>query len=208
MPILNTKPAPGYSHGTMWTTELVTSEIKSVMNAIGIDRMPTNSECQRITGSAGLSCKISKTGGFAKWAKRLDLKSYGCETMMGKAWEDVAEETISAMGYGVSRMPVRHPFDLLVGSFVRIDVKVSKLYRGPSGDFWTFNLEKNPGTCDIYVCYCINDDETVNKILIVPAAKAKVTQLSVGHNSRYETYKNRWDYIDTFNEFHAKLMSN
>ncbi len=204
---MKNKTPRGYSHGRMWTSELIAVEIKAVIRALGIDRMPTNSECERVTGSSGLSNKISKSGGFVKWAKRMDLRTLNSETKMGRAWEEVAEEAIKSMGYGVSKMTVKHPFDLLVGSFVRVDVKASKLYKGPNGSFWTFNLEKNPGTCDVYVCYCLNDDESVNKALIIPAAKAKLTQLSVGFESKYDIYRDRWDYIDKFNMFHAGLMN-
>lgn len=57
--------------------------------------------------------------------------------------------------FSVRRMAQNFPYDLLVDDCVKIDVKASNLYRGPNGDFYTFNLEKPYATCGIYILFAL-----------------------------------------------------
>ena len=189
---------------TKWTNELVEKEIKGVMKALNIERMPSNSEVKSVVGN-GLACKISKSGGYKYWANKLNLRMKKSETNLGKEYETKVAEMLKSKGYEVERMSMKHPYDLLVNQNIKIDVKVSNLYKGEKGEFHTFNLEKYNHNCDLFVCICVTDGEVV-KILVIPSKfLMKVSQLSLGMNSIYDVFKDRFDYIEKYDVFYNKL---
>lgn len=87
--------------------------------------------------------------GWYDLADQLGLPIKESETYFGKRQETVAQEQLITMGYEVRRMPQNFPYDLLVNDCLKVDVKASQLYRGPHGNFYTFNTEKPFCTCDI-----------------------------------------------------------
>jgi hypothetical protein len=195
----------GYNiYKTKWTDELVEKEIKGVMKALNLNRMPSNSEVKSVVGN-GLACKISKSGGYRYWANKLNLKTKNSETKLGQDYEDKVFKLLQSKGYEVEQMTTRHPYDLLVNLNIKIDVKVSNLYRGEKGEFHTFNLEKHNHNCDLFICVCVTDDEIV-KILVIPSKfLMKVSQLSVGAISVYDVFKDRFDYVEKYDVFYNKL---
>lgn len=196
----------GYVHGIRWTDEKVREEIFKVKNALGINRMPSRSEIEMVTGSSRLTNKISRTGGFYKWAIKLNLAIKSSETYLGKRYEGIASGLLAKRGYKVEQMTVRHPYDLLVDDCIKIDIKVGKPYKNQDISIYhTFNLEKKNATCDIYMIFALNEDETLDRLLIIPSKNLKVRQLSIGKKSGYNIYENRWDYISKFKKFYSTL---
>lgn len=63
-----------HSHGFKWNDEAAIREIKSVMSALYINRMPSNSEIKMVAGS-GLGNYISRTGGFVLGRNRISNRS-------------------------------------------------------------------------------------------------------------------------------------
>lgn len=196
----------GHTHGTKWTSELIESEIKNVMKSLNINRMPSSHEIKIVTHNQGLINKISKTGGFYKWAQDLHLQIKGSETFTGKKYEKALMKNLEIQGWKVERMAVRYPYDLLVNENIKIDVKASKRYYYDGKNyFYTFNLEKRNPTCDIYICYCINDEDLTEKILIIPSLFIHFTQLSIGRKSKYDKYIDRWDFLKQYDYFYKNL---
>lgn len=196
----------GYTHGTRWNDELMKEEIRKVMKSLCIDRMPSRNEVELVMGNSKLSNRISKTGGFYKWAKRLGLKIKDSETKRGKKYEGYAEGLIHQKGYKTEKMSVKHSYDLLVEDNIKIDVKVAKPYNDEKvGTFHTFNLEKKNPTCDIYICFLLNEDESLDRLIIIPSKYIKKTQLSMGKESMYNIYCDRWDYIEKYKMFYENL---
>lgn len=70
----------GYVKGIKWDDDLIESKIHEVMRVLSISRMPSASETELILRNSSLSNKISKTGGFSKWAKKLGLEIKESET--------------------------------------------------------------------------------------------------------------------------------
>ncbi|WP_252233748.1 hypothetical protein [Clostridium sp. ZS1] len=101
-------------------------------------------------------------------------------------------------------MTTKHPYDLLVNDNVKIDVKSSNKYLSSAGwNSYSFNLEKFNPTCDIYIIYCIQDE----KLLIIPSKFLKQTQLCItDKTSKYDIYKDRWDYIEQYNSFYKTVI--
>lgn len=119
-----------------------------------------------------------------------------------KAISDIYEN----IGLNSVQTSSRHPYDLLTDSSVKIDVKASKEFTNNcNSKAFTFNLEKKNPTCDIFLLYCLNDDETYRKVLIIPSCSIiGKTQIGVGENSKWNRYENRWEIIKQYSEFFRK----
>lgn len=199
----------GYAHGTQWTDELVKSEIEKVMNALGIKRMPSQSEIESVTGNSGLSNRISKTGGFYKWAEKLKLDIKESESEFSIKYESICKEYIeSKLGLKAELTSVKFPYDVFVGTGVKIDVKVSRLYEGHNGSFYTANLAYKLPKCDFIVMYCI--DGSIQKVYVIPSIElVGINQLSIGEvTSKYDKFLGRWDLIKRFDELIDAFKTN
>ena len=188
-----------------WSSERVKCEIANVMKMLDIDRMPSFEEIKHATNSCALTNAISKRGGIYHFSEEMGVLAGKSETGLGRKYELYAKDIIESMGHSVIKMTTRFPYDLLVENGVKVDVKVSHLYKGKQGDFYTFNLEKPFATCDIYVLFCVG---TTEQIYVVPSAKVIAnTQISIGqYKSKYDIYKDRWDLLDDYVGFFRKVQ--
>lgn len=195
----------GYTHGKEWSDDLVKIEIFKVMKALNIERMPTRTEIELVTQNYSLTNRISRTKGYYGWAKELGLSLKPSDTNLGKEYEYLIKELLEQKGYKVLKMAQNYPFDLMINDYIKVDVKASRLYKGTKGEYYTFNLEKKYATCDIYIAVCINDENEIEKLLIIPSSKLKLKQLSIGKNSIYDVYKNAFEWIEKYNLFYSKI---
>jgi hypothetical protein len=196
----------GYTHGQKWDDAMTEAEIRNVMSALCIDRMPSNNEIKIVAG-CGLGCHIGKHGGFRYWANKLNLPTKESATKTGNGFEVVAKELLTSKGYSVIHMSTKHPYDLLVNDGIKIDVKVAKPYSyAGNSTFHTFNLEKKNSTCDIYMMFILDFEENIKKLLIIPGFALKITQLSVGKQSIYDKYLNRWDIVESYAMFYRNMQ--
>ena len=181
--------------------EQVIEELFEVINSLELKRMPTRSEVRDYYGNDSLTNIISKRYTWSGMANELGLESKESETNFGKKHETKAKEHLIGIGYTVDSMPQNFPYDLLVNDCLKIDVKVSKLYKGEKGNFYSCNLEKQFTTCDIYIVYLISEEQ--ENILIIPSKfVSKNTQISIGENkSKYDVFLNRWDFIEKYIDF-------
>ena len=193
----------GHSHGREWTDEQIISEIKKVMESLDIDRMPSRNEMDLVTRSSGLSNKIAKTGGMYAWAERIGLDVKDSETKVATKYEVSARDQIeSILNYTAELTPVIFPYDILVEGLTKIDVKASRGIDSGKAFYFTFNLEYKFPKCDFYILYCVN--ERCTKTLVIPAHIMNgKNQISIGINSIYDKYIDRWDLI----EAHLKAMN-
>lgn len=196
----------GYTHGTRWSEEKIKQGIYEVMNVLGIDRMPSNKEVESVTGNSALSNKISKTGGFYKWAGKLKLDIKNTETSFGYEYEKKVKSKLEKLGFKVEKMTVKHPYDLLVNDYIKIDVKVAKPYNNGRDTFHTFNLEKRNPTCDLYVAITLTENNHIERVFVIPSKYLKITQLSVGKVSVYDKFVDRWDYINKYDKFYKTVI--
>ena len=191
---------------TKWTEEAIEKGIFEVMEKAEIKTMPTSSLITQITGRYSLSVAIQKHGGFAFWASKLGLEMSNCETRVGQSFENICINDLIKFGYDCESTNARYPYDILA-DFVKIDVKVSNLYNGKTGDFYTFNLEKSKPTCDIFVAYCIDERKDIKKVYVIPAVVLQgKTQLSIGKtSSKYDKYLTAWDIVKKYNDFYRSI---
>lgn len=193
----------GYAHGKRWTDEMVENEILNCVNILGLDRMPTKSEIESFYGNHKLTNRISRTQGYYWWAKRLNLKIKKSETTTGKRYEKYVMDVLQEKGYKVEKMTQNAHFDLLLNDCIKVDVKVGKRWYKEACQVNTFGINKKYATCDIYIILVLDDKENVEKTLIVPAYKIRCkTSMSIGKNSKYNAWIDRYDVIDKY----LKLM--
>lgn len=197
----------GYTHGTKWNNELIEQEIRKVMEALMINRMPSSNEMRKVVGN-GLPMKVSRTGGFVHWATKLNLPIKNSETEMGRRFQLVARQLLINKGYDVALMSTKHPYDLLVNQSIKIDVKSAKPYHCRDNSFHTFNLEKKNPTCDIYMVFALTNTEEIERLLIIPSTHLRLTQLSIGKQSKYNQFINRWDILEKYAAFYKYLRQN
>lgn len=185
---------------------------KSILDVIartGLNRMPSASEIVKATGNYALTNEIARSGGFRSWAELLGLNMKSSDSLNGWKYEEFMFDLLKNRGFDVKRMTTKYPYDLLVNSSVKVDVKGSKKYLGKNGNFYSFNLEKPSATCDIFTLCIVGAHDDVERVLVVPAAQVQFnTQLGVGeHCSKYDQYSNRFDIIERYCEFISGMIA-
>ena len=197
----------GYARNIRWDDATIKEKILEVVKNTELDRMPSRNEIRNYFKDERLTNAINKRKGFSAYAQELNLSIKESETYFGKRQERIATEEIVSLGHEARQMPQNFPYDLLVNGCVKVDVKVSRLFRGERGRFYSFNLEKPFCTCDIYLLYLLNDDNTTKDVLVVPSSMAATnTQISVGEEkSKYYKYRDRWDFLEQYSEFLANI---
>lgn len=194
----------GYSHGRMWTDEDTEKAILRIVNSLGINTFPTRSEIQNFYGNSALTNHISKNGGTRRWAEKLNLPIKQCESELGNDYELFAIKEIRNHVRLIARQTKpRYPYDLLVDESIKVDVKVSYPFMNNCGSYAnTFNLEKKDPTCDIFILYCLDLEGEIIKTLIIPSCVTSgKTQIGVGRDSKWDCYKDKWEYLMEYSLF-------
>ena len=197
----------GYSHGNKWTDEKIEDCIREIMVKNKLSTMPSTPTMSDFYKSHGLANAISKRGGFRYWANKLNIEMGKSCTNLGQKYESVLEEfLITKLDCECVQMTSQFPYDLLVNGCIKIDVKCG-FKVGTNKDYYSFNLEKKNTTCDLFVCYCLNDDESILKTYVIPSIVMQgKSQLSVGINSsRYDKYLDKWDNLYKYNNFYKSI---
>lgn len=191
-----------------WTTDRAEKEIIQIKDSLGLDRMPTRSEILNFRENNDLCSYISRSYGFYGYASRLGLPIKESETTVGKKFEYIVSGIIHADGHSVEHMPQNHPYDLFVDGCLKIDVKYSNLFQGEHGNFYRFSWEKKYPACDVYVLISSKTGEQDCAVIrVIPSCHIDNTSgLAIGeHNSIYDMYINRWDYIDEYLSFYKRM---
>ena len=192
----------GYSKGIKWTDDLIKEKVLEVKTVFSLDRMPSRSECIQYFHNEALVNAISKRKKWYQLAQELGLKVKDSETYFGKSKESNAAEMLISLGFSVRKMPQNFPYDLLVDDCVKVDVKAGHLYHGPNGDFYTFNLEKQFATCDIYILFALSEHEEKRTFVVPSKFVIAQNQISMGVlKSKYHKFENRWDFISSLSDF-------
>ena len=112
------------------------------------------------------------------------------------------------MGQNKKKTKPKYPYDILVNRNVKVDVKASRLFNNyGNSKYYTFNLEKKDQTCDIFVFYCINQNDEIERTFVIPSTVLSgKTQLAVGESSMYDKYIDQWRFISDYNKFMTELQ--
>jgi hypothetical protein len=195
----------GYTYGVRWNNDLIENEIRKVISALNIDRMPSNEEIILVNKNSKLSNAIRRNGGFYNWASILGLQVKNCETKTGKEFEEIAKDLLIQQGYRVEKMSTKYPYDLLVNEHIRIDVKAARAHIIKNTRWHTVGLNKKYATCDLYLIFALSETDAIEKMFIIPGTDLKLTSLNFGANSKYDKYLNRWDLLEKYDRFYKQL---
>lgn len=179
---------------------MIAEEIQAAIRGLNINRMPSKSELEMLYGDSSLVNKISRTGGFYFWARKLGYDVKNSETKCGYEIEKTIEKILENMGHECELTGVRHPYDILVDGCVKIDVKSARKTKVHGSNAYSFGLAKRQQTCDVYIAVCLGSESDIEKIYVIPAhimTGKKQLCLGVGH-SKYDTYIDSWDVIEKF----------
>lgn len=189
-----------------WTDEKIQEEIRSVMEALNLKRMPSRSEIDDYCGDSKLTNAIGKNGGHYNFALRMGIDTKESETKIGDFFERYALAELTEKGYEVERMSLKHPYDILVNGHVKIDVKCSTAYMMHGISIVnTVGLSKDRATCDLYLIYLLDTGGHIDRTLIIPGHEVKMKYLNIGKSSKYNKYIDRWDLIDIYDEVKTKI---
>lgn len=201
-----------YSHGKEWSDSVIEKELLDIINSNNMTTFPSHLEMNNFTGGTALSNAVSRSGGTKFWANRLNYPIKSSESKFGDYYELMAKEEIEKMFHftALQTMP-RYPYDLIINDNIKIDVKASRPHAQRNKGYekihysYTFNLEKENPTCDIFICYCLDMQSRILKTLIIPSCiTAGLITLNVVENSRWDIYKDNWDCIKEYDEFYKK----
>lgn len=203
----------GHSHGTCWTDEMVASEINRVIQSLELDRFPTHSEIEKFYGNKSLTVKISKSGGTKYWASKLGYGVKDYESEFGDYFERYAIDDIHKhTGLDSYKNKVGYPYDITTNRHIKVDVKSSTIVENNNDyKFHSFNLEKKEPTCDIYILYCLNEEDKIYKTMIIPSCHVYgQTQIGISAYgiSKWDKYRDKWGWFEKYNDFYRKLEVN
>lgn len=177
-----------------------------------MDKFPTHSEMIEYYGNKSLTNKISKSGGTKYWAELLGYGVKDCESEFGDYFERYAiQDIFDNTKLKSFKNKVGYPYDVTTNKHIKVDVKSSTIIENNNGyKHHSFNLEKKQPTCDIYILYCVDDENKVYKTYVIPSCHVYgQTQIGISAfgNSKWDKYRNKWDIFTTYNEFYQKLVS-
>lgn len=198
----------GYTHGNRWTDEKLQDCIFEIVSALKLDHFPTHSELNSYFGTNAVSLALSRHGGTRKWAEKLEMKIFECESEFGNQYELIAISDIeNETGLKSIQTKPRYPYDLLTNRNIKVDVKVSKqIFTNCNSWQNTFNLEKKEPTCDIFVLYCLDKDGCLLKRIIIPSCVLSgQTQIGVGNDSKWDKYVDNWSLFVKYQRFYDEF---
>lgn len=188
--------------GTNSTVESVIKRLKLLISELKMDRMPVTSEVQNSSYGNSLHNDIVRLGGYRYFAEIMNLPIKHSETSLGQDFEYKVIDLLREMNYNVIKMDTLHPFDILINDTVKIDVKVANARVDDKGNVsHTFGINKRIASCDIYIIVCLNEDKSIERLMVIPSHHLKIVTLCIGKNSKYNKYIDRFDYIDSYSEF-------
>jgi hypothetical protein len=200
-----------HKYGEKWTLQEIEENILKCIEVLGLDRMPTSREILAFYDNHTLHNAIQRSKKYSGWAKYLNLQQTHCETRTGNKYEQIAMSILSDKGYKVEKMSFKSHFDLLVNNKVKVDVKSGgRWYKQDENNEYqvnTFGINKKYATCDIYMMFVLKENEEIEKVLIVPSFEIRCkTSMSIGKNSKYLKWTNRFDVLDKYIDFTCNVV--
>lgn len=189
---------------TKWNDESIKEGILNVIQKLNLDRMPSRMEILKIHNDMSLHNAIVRSYSYYEWAEKLNLKIKYSETSLGVSYQNICMKQLKEKGYNVEPTTMKAPYDILINDNIRIDVKSGCAYYDNSGcRLHSFGINKKDPVCDLYIIYAL-DEEGINieRTFIIPAKYLKLISMCIGINSKYNKFIDRWDYIDTYDNFY------
>lgn len=196
----------GSGYGHVWTEDKLREELLSCIDLLMLDRMPTAQELKSI-GRNDIHVKVSRTKKYSGWAKELGLPLKSCETRVGQEWEGQIASFIGLIGsHSVERMSTKFPYDLLIDSCVKVDVKAAKPHYKFGYRVQSFGINKTNPTCDIYILVALNENGKMEKIFVIPSHQLRMKTLHLRTESKWDEYIGQFDLIRKYSDFYKQVI--
>ncbi|MCC0728337.1 hypothetical protein KGF51_18270 [Clostridioides sp. ZZV14-6045] len=125
---------------------------------------------------------------------------------MSEKWKQYIENILESRGYCIKRMSYVHSYDFLANNNIKINVKVSNLYKNIETEYHCFDLEKEYHSCDIYILIALDGAGSSLKILIIPAKNLMgQNQIIIKNKSKYDKFDSRFELIKIYDNFYNDL---
>lgn len=183
-----------------WTDEAIASEIKRIQEVLEIDHMPTKNEIKQAANSFGLAVAIANSGGMKQWCEKLGIDRQEDIIKRASLFEKKAVQILKEKtNEDFDIAPFNYPYNLIhKKTGIKISIKISERkyhQRYRTTYTWGFGKISSPQPCDYFMLVC-NNVKLVDKILIVPVFFLEnMKYLTVGKNSKYDYFKDRYDII-------------
>jgi hypothetical protein len=187
-----------------WSLSKIEGELLKYISDNDLKRMPSKPEMIK-NGRNDLGCAMTRYKGMRWWADKVGLPMKETETNKGNAYERLTKKILSLKGHDVKEMTTKYPYDLLVNGNVKIDVKVSSPGDIRGSRVHTFRPSKEYPTCDLYICFALDEEGKEERVLVIPSKFAQVTTICIGADSKYNAFIDRWDYVQRYTEFYESL---
>ena len=182
-----------------WSKDEVERRVRVVVSDLGLDRMPTKSECLRASGSNALGCAvIDHGGGFDVVADALGLRRSVHASRVGWQWEDWFAEQARTRGCEVVlRRRVKEPYDMIINGRT-VDVKVANGAMVANSTQWTWRIAKKVHTSDVYVF--IGLEGTIPPVVFIKPARVVPLTCSTARRGPtmfgiHREWIDRWDLL-------------
>lgn len=172
-----------------WTEQMIATELSAI---IASDRVMPSASRLRQLGRNDLAVKISRTGGFIAWAKRLGASREHSDSDTGWNGEVEFAKKLAVMGFSVTRMDaVKSPYDLRVNGCVRVDVKSAKYAEYGPCRGWFYRVGKEP-QADIIALYQID----TKSVYFIPWSVCPVSNVTISRDGgKWSPFKDRYDIL-------------
>lgn len=172
-----------------WTDQMIAADLIRLSGETMV--MPSNQVLSEV-GRGDLSNAISRRGGFQAWADRLGLKRGKSDSDTGWDGEIALTEKLRAEGFVPERITgVKSPFDLLIDSHVRIDVKSANYAEYGVCKGWFYRLGKYP-QADIIAFYQLDTKDCY----FIPWQFCPKSNVTISRSGgKYKEFKNRYDLV-------------
>lgn len=172
-----------------WTETLIEENLRKICSDLG--RFPSAQDLKKI-GRNDISSQIGKKGGFEFWASKLGLKRTHSDSDTGWNGEKFLMKTLIEKGFLCEASDhLKCPYDLRVGSLVRIDVKSANYAEYGACKGWFFRIGKDAQS-DILALLQLDTGD----VYFIPCNKCPRTNITISRDGgKYKEFKNRFDII-------------
>jgi hypothetical protein len=172
-----------------WTDEEREAAIREVCGLFA--HFPSRQELESI-GRMDLIVQIGKSGGFIHWSERIGIARPHSDSDTGWEGEVRFAELCERQGISCERMtPVKHPFDLMAGGILRIDVKAARFAKYNQSSGWFYRIAKAP-QADLIALYQLDTGE----FYALPWWRCPQTNVSISRDGgKYADCRNNWSTV-------------
>lgn len=172
-----------------WTNQKIEEEIAKAVGFYG--RFPSAKDLREI-GKNDLCCAISKNGGFLFWAEKVNQERKMSDSDTGWEGEKKLVGDLTTKGFSCVRSQnVKCPYDLLVNTLIRVDVKAANYAEYGPCKGWFYRIGKDAQS-DVLALLQLDTGD----VYFIPWNICPKTNITISRNGgKYKEFKNRFDII-------------